>query len=56
MLRYFLAPATLLLTLTAAAQGGFTCGNNELHRLESLHQNRADRLQEIVNGNAQLEA
>lgn len=56
MLRSLFASATLLLTLSASAQGGFTCGNNELHRMESLHQNRPDRLQDIVDGNAQLEA
>ncbi len=56
MLRPYLASLSIVLTLGVQAQGGFTCGNNELHRMASLHQNRADRLQEIADGNAQLEA
>ncbi|MBL8001626.1 MAG: PKD domain-containing protein, partial [Flavobacteriales bacterium] len=56
MSRSFSALLAMAIGLSAAAQGGFTCGNNELHRMASLHQDRADRLQEIVDGNAQLEA
>lgn len=55
MSRPFSALLALAIGLSAAAQGGFTCGNNELHRMASLHQDRPDRLQEIADGNAELE-
>jgi PKD repeat protein len=56
MLRPLIASLTLVLSLSATAQGGFTCGHNELHRMASLHQNDPARLQEIVDSDAQLEA
>lgn len=56
MLRTLLASSTLVVSMVSMAQSGFTCGNNELHRMVSLHQDRPDRLQEIADGNAQLEA
>lgn len=56
MQRTLITLFTFLLAFGASAQSGFTCGHNELHRMESLHENRADRLQDIVDGNALLEA
>lgn len=56
MTRSILFVLALTVNLAAQAQGGFTCGHNELHRMASLHENRPDRLQQIVDAQADLEA